>query len=96
MQTYEVVVTETAENEIDEYLGFIAGDSLENAMDWYNNIYDKISTLSELALRCPVADESPYFEFEVRCLLVKDYRVIYRINANIVEVLHIKHPRMNR
>ncbi|MEO0443643.1 MAG: type II toxin-antitoxin system RelE/ParE family toxin [Pseudomonadota bacterium] len=96
MQTYEVVVTETAENEIDEYLDFIAGDSLENAIGWYNNIYDEISTLSELALRCPVADENPYFEFEIRCLLVKDYRVLYRINGNIVEVLHIKHPRMDR
>lgn len=68
MQTYEVLVTETAENEIDEYLAFIAGDSLENAITWYNNLYDQISTLPELALRCPVADESPYFKFEVRCL----------------------------
>lgn len=96
MQTYEVVITETAEIEIDEYLDFIAGDSLENAISWYNNIYNQISTLSDLALRCPIADESPYFEFEVRCLLINDYRVLYRINANIVEVLHIKHPRMNR
>jgi len=46
--------------------------------------------------RCPVADESPYFDFDVYCLLAGDYRILYRINGNKVEVLHIKHPRMNR
>ena len=96
MQVYKVVITETAEVEIDEYLDFIADDSLENAISWYNNTYDKISTLSELTLRCPLADENPYFEFEVRCLLINNYRVLYRINGNIVEVLHIKHQRMKR
>jgi plasmid stabilization system protein ParE len=96
MQKYSVFVTETAELEIEEHLGYIARDSIGNAVNWYDNIYKKLATLSDLALRCPIAHENPYFEFEVRCLLIDDYRAIYRIDGNTVEILHIKHPRMNR
>ena len=46
MQTYNVIVTETAELEIDGYLDVIAEDSLENAIRWYHHLYEKISTLS--------------------------------------------------
>jgi hypothetical protein len=65
-------------------------------MAWHSNIYDKIETLSKMATRCPIADESEFFAFDVYCLLVVDYRVLYRISDDVVEVLHIKHPRMNR
>lgn len=95
MQTYNVIVTETAEFEIDEYFDFIALDSLPNAIIWHMNIYDKISTLSALASRCPIADENPFFVSEIHCLLIGSYRVLYRIEEHIVEILHVKHPRMN-
>ena len=96
MQKYNVVVTETAEFEIEAYFDYIAEDSVENAINWYDNIYKKLATLADLALRCPIADENPYFEFEVRYLLINDYRAIYRVNGSVVEILHIKHPRMDR
>jgi plasmid stabilization system protein ParE len=96
MQKYSVIVTATAEFEIDEYFDFIALDSLPNAIAWHTNIYDKIGTLSVLAPRCPIADENPFFESVIHCLLIDGYRALYRIEANVVEVLHVKHPRMNR
>lgn len=96
MQTYSVTVTKTAEFELDEYFDYIALDSIPNAIAWHNNIYDRIETLSNMATRCPIADESEFFSFDVHCLLIVDYKVLYRISDDVVEVLHVKHPRMNR
>ena len=96
MQKYSVIVTETAALELESYLDFIARDSLENAVNWYYRVYEKIQTLETMPERCHAAAENPYFEFEVYCLLVEDYRVIYRIDGDRVEVLHVKHPRMKR
>ena len=56
MQIYKVVVTESAEFEIDEYFDYIALDSVPNAINWHDKIYDKLETLSKMALRCPIAE----------------------------------------
>ncbi len=96
MQKYKIIVTQTAELKIDGCLDFIAEDSVENALHWYDNIYEKLQTLESMPERCPIANENSYFEFEIHCLLTNKYRVLYRINGNIVEVLHIKSPNMNR
>ncbi len=50
MQTYNIDITETTELEIDRYLDFIAEDSLESTLNWYDNLYEKIASLSSLAL----------------------------------------------
>ena len=72
MQTYRVFVTKTAEFELDEYFDYIALDSISNAIAWHTNIYDKIETLSKMAARCLIADESAFLAFDVHCLLVVD------------------------
>ncbi len=96
MQKYKIIVTETAEYEIDSCLDFIAEDSVQNAINWYNHLYEKIQTLDSIPERCPIADENPYFEFEIHCLLVKGYRILYRIDMNTIVVIHVKSPNMNR
>jgi plasmid stabilization system protein ParE len=85
--------TGSAEQEIDDYFLYIKEDSEQNAINWYFNLKDKIQSLDTMPERCPLADENPAFPFEVRCLLVNNYRVLYRINGGVVEVLHVKHPR---
>ncbi len=93
---YKVEILDEALIEIESIVDYIALDSVENALSWYDNIKTQISSLNELPERCPIADESPHFSFELRYLLVNEYRVLYRINNDTVEVLHVKHPRMNR
>lgn len=96
MRKYIVEILDNAIEEIENITDYIAEDSVTNALNWYENTTDKIRSLDSMPERCPIADESPYFDFKVHCLLVNDYRVLYRINGNKVEILHIKHPRMNR
>ena len=96
MQTYSVIVTATAELELNEYVDYIALDSVPNAVMWQQGIYNQLATLAAMAKRCPIADESNFFSFDVHCLLIGEYRALYRISGDVVEILHIKHPRMNR
>ncbi len=96
MKKYIVEILDNAIEEIENITDYIAEDSVTNALNWYENTTKKIRSLDSMPERCPIADENPYFDFEVHCLLVSDYRVLYRIKGDKVEILHIKHPRMNR
>ena len=96
MKKYIVEISDIAANDIEEITDYIAEDSVQNALKWYEEVKEKIRSLDSMPERCPVADENPYFGFEVRCLLFNGYRILYRINGNKVEILHVKHPRKNR
>lgn len=96
MKHYKIVITHTAELEVSECLDFIAEDSVVNALNWYSTLYEKLQTFETMPERCPIADESSVFEFDIHCLLVNQYRVLYRITKDVVEVLHIKSPNRNR
>ena len=95
MVEYSVEILDEALDELEGIVDYIAVDSIVNALRWYEKVITAIHTLDNMPKRCPLADESPAFPFEVRCLLVDDYRVLYRINGDVVEVLHVKHPRKN-
>ena len=90
---YSVEILDDALDELEGIVDYIAVDSIVNALRWYEKITTAIQTLDNMPKRCPLADENPAFPFEVHCLLVDGYRVLYRINTDVVEVLHVKHPR---
>jgi plasmid stabilization system protein ParE len=96
MKKYSVALSDSAIFEIEAITDYIALDSIPNAINWHDNIKDKIRSLDSMPERCPIADESPSFSFDLHCLLVDGYRVLYRINGATVQVLHVKHPNMNR
>lgn len=50
---------------------YIKKDSPINALNWYQEIYQKIQSLSSLPLRCPLAPENDFFEEEIRHLIIK-------------------------
>lgn len=96
MKVYTVEILDNAMDEIQSIVDYIAEDSVTNALNWYSALTQKVRSLESMPERCPIANESTYFKFKVYCLLIGGYRVLYRINGDKVEVLHIKHPRMNR
>jgi len=79
-----------AESDIQEIFDFIKEDSPENAIKWYFNIQDKILTLTTLANRCPKAPESELVSYTVYHLIVGNYRVLYRIEEDTVQILHVR------
>ena len=96
MKTFRVEIKPTAENDLERRYLQIAEDSPQNAFHWYVDIIESIEKLEILAERCPVAPEDEGIQQGVRHLIIGDYRVLYRLRGEAVEVLHIRHGRMDR
>jgi toxin ParE1/3/4 len=96
LEEYFVNITQNAENDLDEIIAFIAENNPQNAMKILGEIKAKINSL----------DHFPYRGTYVPELLkrnIKDYRqitenpwkIIYKIDGNIVNVLTIIDSRRN-
>ncbi len=96
MAQYQVNISSIAAEEIEKFYLYIADDSPANAESWYFSIYDQIQTLNNFPARNPFADEDVFYDYEIRNLIVGNYRVLYRIKGKTVEILHVKHGKMER
>ena len=96
MTQYKIDIAPEAAREIEDIYLYIAEDSPNNAVRWYFAIYDKIQTLKDFPARCPIAFEDRYYDYEIRHLIFGNYRVLYRIQDKIVQILHIKHGAQER
>jgi plasmid stabilization system protein ParE len=71
-----------------------AGDT---GIRWFLALEDAIASLATFPARCPIATESARFPFEVRQLLYGHkphvYRILFAIDGQTVNVLHIRHGR---
>ena len=90
MRKYKVEIPDSVFVELEEQALFIAQDSVDAALKWYDHMEAKIKTLETSPARCPVAEESQYFNFEIRHLIIGNYRVLFRIDGTTVKVLHIR------
>lgn len=91
MKEYRVNIKPTAERDLQQRYLQIAEDSPENAVNWYLDLIEAIEKLDVLAERCPIAPEDADLQLGIRHLIVGHYRVLYWINGNQVDVLHIRH-----
>ncbi len=96
MQTFKVNIPGYVIDEIEYYVDIIAEDSVDRALKWYQDIEDRIYTLDENPERCPVADESRFHDYEIRNLIFGNYRILYRLQGDIVQILHVKHGAQER
>ena len=71
-----------------------AGDAGEQ---WFVALRTAITSLANLPSRCPLAPESQDSPVEVRQLLYGRrphvYRILFAIERDVVQVLHIRHGR---
>lgn len=96
MRVFKVHISPTVETEIEHYVHEIAKDSVTRAVKWYGEIIDKIATLEKSPARCPFADEMAFHDYEIRNLLFGQYRILFHIKGQTVQVLHVKHGKMER
>jgi len=96
LKKYRVEIKPTAENDIDTRYKQIAEHSPMNALNWYIQIIEAIEKLDTLAERCPVAPEDIDLQLGIRHLIVGNYRALYRIDGEVVEVLHVRHGSKER
>lgn len=91
MKEYRVNIKPKAEKDLEQRYLQIAEDSPANAANWYLGLVEAIERLDVMAERCPIAPEDADFQLGIRHLIVGNYRVLYRINGQQVDVLHIRH-----
>lgn len=96
MPSFKVDIPPHVEKEVEYYIDIIARDNLTAALNWYREIEVQINTLHQNPKRCPVAFESRFHEYEIRNLIFGNYRILFRIEKKTVQILHVKHGKMER
>ncbi len=95
MQKYRVEISFSVYEELESYAHYIAQDSVSAALGWYERMEKKIETLEESPERCMVSKDSQYCDYEIRHLIVGNYRILFRIEGDVVKVLHVFHGAMD-
>jgi toxin ParE1/3/4 len=92
---YRIEFTQRALRDVDEAYEWIARGSRRHAGRWYVAILDRIETLRDHPLRCPLAPETESFEREIRQLLHGRrggvYRVLFAVEEERVVILSVRH-----
>ena len=96
MKRYHINIKPTAENDLENCYLHIAEDSPQNALNWYLSIVDAIEKLDKMAERCPIAPEDQDIRLGIRHLIIGSYRVLYKIDGDTVDVLHVRHSAKKR
>lgn len=93
MKRYRVDLTPLAESDIAAAFHYIHRRAPLNAERWIRGIYAAVDSLMRQPKRCPRAPESDYLGEELRHLVFKSHRIIFRVEETrkIVQVLHVRH-----
>jgi plasmid stabilization system protein ParE len=95
VKRYEVIVTPGAEVGIISAFQYIEQRAPLNAVRWIKELYSCIAGLEISPRRCALAREDEYFEGELRQLIFKSHRIVFRIEEErkIVRILYVVHGR---
>jgi len=90
---YAVIVTPESERNIADAFSYIYDRSRTSAGRWIRGLYHAIESLQQFPHRFGIAPDSRFVGEELRHLIYKSHRVIYRIEERhqIVRVLHVRH-----
>ena len=91
---FKLVIQPPALTDLEDAYLWIQERAPQAADRWFNRIVAALESLRQSPERCGIAPENPYFEQEVRQLLVGKrsgvYRVLFTIAENEVHILHIR------
>lgn len=79
----------TAENDLNEIIDYIAQDSLEYALSFYEEVRKKVKNLEKfpnLGKKVVIFDDP-----DVREMILRNYRIVYRIFEEKVQIVRVIH-----
>jgi plasmid stabilization system protein ParE len=95
---FRVEISPEAFRDLDLISDFIKEKSSPTvAEQWFNGIFAAIRSLSEMPMRCPIAEESTELETQVRLLLHgtrnRRYKIYFAIHdeTKTVRIVHVRH-----
>lgn len=95
--TFEVFLTEKAQEELDESHNWWAQNrSPDQANRWYVGFFQAMKNLEQNPTRCPLAPENDHFPYELRQLNYglsskPTHRAIFTIRNKVVVIVRIRH-----
>lgn len=99
MKTWDVVLTASAETDLDEIYSYIAETLLAPVTAWRQTarILKAIFKLDEMPERCPLLANEPWHSRGLRRLTIDNYSAIYEIDASVnrVSVVAIVYSKRN-
>lgn len=92
---YEVIVTPEAQAGIRESFNYIHERAPLNGARWLQGLYRQIDTLERNPERCSFARERAYLEEDLRQLVFKSHRIVFKVDRarSTVYVLYVRHAR---
>jgi len=88
---YRVRLAPRAENDIQAYHAYIARQRRRAAAKWYREVKKKIQSLRSSPFRCEIAPEAEEAGLDFRHLLFGNYRIIFRVEGEEVQVARVIH-----
>ena len=93
--SYRVVITAKARADVVEAFRWMAEQSPVAAARWYAGLEKAIAKLTEMPLRCPIAqDETDQLSVTLRQMLYGRrgvYRILFSIDGDTVTVHYVRH-----
>ena len=90
-ETYRVLLTRHAENDLAGIYDYIAADSPANAVAFVRELEKKVLSLASLPERASLIPENALLGTAYRHLVHGNYRIVFRIQGNAVMVMRIIH-----
>ena len=87
----KILWTEQAVEKLEKYADYIAYDKPEAALKWAKKIQDSVENLKDfpmLGRKVPEIQRS-----EIRELIIGEYRVIYRLETDLISIITIYHSK---
>ena len=78
-----------AQNDLNDIIDYIAQDSLEYALNFYDQVREKVQNLIQfpkIGRMIPELDDP-----DIREIILRNYRIIYRIYKDNIEIIRIIH-----
>ncbi|HEX3046441.1 MAG TPA: type II toxin-antitoxin system RelE/ParE family toxin [Bacillota bacterium] len=94
MEKFKVIIFPAAKQDLMEMIEYLNTLSSEVAIKQYDEIIEKINSLSEMPARCPLLKSNELRYKGYRVLVVNNYLVFFIIsNGNTVEIRRILYGR---
>jgi len=85
----EIEWSSKAENDLNEIIDYIAQDSLEYALSFYEQVREKVENLIKFPRMGRIVPELD--DPNIRELILRNYRIIYRIFEKEVQIIRLFH-----
>ena len=91
MNSYRVEPTDKALVDAGGAYFWISEQSKGAALRWYDGLLKAFRSLEKNPRRCALAQESAFFEEEIRQLIYGKYRILFTVEGETVFVLRVRH-----